>query len=163
MPSPLVSLAVLEVAEVEERPRRLRIGLPGAVLIVAALYFVWVALLAMRVLRLNFLEPFWTVDDWARSGAILFVVLLLALVAQAAMARRQGSDAAPAWHAAPVARVRAPDEIVMTGETVQGARVLEYSRPPKSEHAQAVYAKCLVPVQPGYVLRVEDLVADAKD
>ncbi|MCA1812678.1 MAG: hypothetical protein LC624_01855 [Halobacteriales archaeon] len=159
---PFPALLALEMAD-EPRERRLRIGLPGVVLVVALLYFVWVGLLATRVLRLNFLEPFWTVDDWARSGAALFVVLLLVLIVQAFLRRQQGVAVAPAWSAAPVSQARIPDELVMTGETVQGQRVLEYSKPPKSEHHNAVYAKCLVPVDKGFVLRVEDLVAEAKE
>jgi len=161
---PFPALSLLEAAELDERPaRRWRLGLPGAILVVGFLYLVWVLLLATRVLRLNFLEPFWTVDDWARSGAVLFVVMLVALLAQWFMARNDAAAVAPAWHAAPQARTAIPDELVMTGETWQGKSVLEYSKPPKSEHQRAVYAKCLVPIDAGFVLRVEDMVAEAKE
>lgn len=163
---PFPALALLEAAAEVQEPRRrfrVRLGVPGAVLVAALLYFVWVALLATRAVQLNFLEPFWTVDDWARTGAVLFAVLLSGLVVQAALARRRGAAQAPAWSPAPVPRARAPDELVMTGETLRGLRVLEYSRPPKSEHRLAVYAKCLVPVDGAHVLRVEDLIAEARE
>lgn len=55
------------------------------------------------------------------------------------------------------------DELRFTGETQQGLQVVEYSRPAKSEHRNAVFTKTYVPVTGAHVLRVETLVADASD
>jgi hypothetical protein len=152
-----------------ERPRRARarhgIPVPVAVLAVGLAYFVWVAVLGTNALRLNFLEPTVTVLDWVNGGAVLMVALLLLLVVWSR--RQRGAEpAAEAGAEAPSAASYSgdlDDELVMTAEQWQGLRVLEYSRPPKSVHAVAVYAKCLVPVDAQYVVRVEDLVAEARD
>lgn len=67
--------------------------------------------------------------------------------------------------AEPRARVRAPvdDEAVLTTESQQGLRVIEYSRPAKSRHKGSVYAKTYVPVTKEHVLRVETLAAEPRD
>lgn len=136
--------------------------LPLAVLLVAFAYFAWVVLLGTGAVALPGLEPGVRLEDWALGGVALLLVLLGVLVADAARARRAGPQA-PAAPALPEggARLWERDEVVATGETWHGLRVLEYSRPPKSEHGPAVYAKCYVPVDEAYVLRVESLVAEA--
>lgn len=166
-----LGLAVLELATVEERPRaRLRdqLTLPLVVLVIAVVYFLWVALLGLGVIALPALEPTITPADWAVFGALLFLVLFLLLVVEyrrtkggTAYVQAQPRASAPAPVAVPQQRWP-PDELVVTAESLQGRRVLEYSRPPKSEHPHAVYAKCLVPVDPQLVLRVEDLVAESR-
>lgn len=55
------------------------------------------------------------------------------------------------------------DEKLVTDETQQGLRVLEYSAPAKSRHRGAVYAKTYVPVAKEWVLRVENLAADVHE
>lgn len=168
-----LGLALLEVAaEADERGRsRLReqVTLPLVVLVVAVLYFLWVALLGLRVIALPSLEPTITPADWAVSAAVLFLILLVVLFLEYRRTQRpgyqaEGAAAPRAAYAPAPAQTRWPaDEMVVTAESVQGRRVLEYSRPPKSEHPQAVYAKCLVPVDSQLALRVEDLVAEAKE
>lgn len=71
--------------------------------------------------------------------------------------------AAPAQGAIPAAPPPRDDELVMTSETQQGYRVIEYSRPAKSRHRNAVFTKAYVPVTKEYVLRVETLVAEGRD
>lgn len=176
----LAALAALELAATpEERPRarlRSQVTLPVVVLVIAVLYFLWAALLGLGIIALPALEPTITPADWAVFGALLFLVLLILLAveyrrtrggtyeppAPAAGHRAAATTPQAAPAAAPSSRW-IPDELVVTAETQQGRRVLEYSRPPKSEHPRAVYAKCLVPVDPQLVLRVEDLVAEAKE
>ena len=63
----------------------------------------------------------------------------------------------------PVARAPVDDELVVTAEPQQGLRVIEYSRPAKSRHKGAVYAKTYVPVTKEHVLRVETLAAEGRD
>jgi hypothetical protein len=55
------------------------------------------------------------------------------------------------------------DEKLVTNETQQGMRVLEYSAPAKSRHRGAVYAKTYVPVAKEWVLRIENLAADTHE
>lgn len=52
------------------------------------------------------------------------------------------------------------DEKLMTAETQQGLRVLEYSKPAKSRNRGSVYTKTYVPVTKEHVLRVETLAAE---
>lgn len=153
-------------AETARAPLRAQLSLPVVVLVVGGLYFLWVALLGTRAVVLRGLEPTVTVQDWAAFGAILMVVLLLLLVVDA----RRGPRA-PVAHAAaapryapmqPVGPPQVADELVVTAESWQGRRVLEYSRPPKSEHPRAVYAKCVVPIDDQLALRLEDLVAEGR-
>lgn len=154
---------LLEVAAGEPRVKARRRSVPGVVLLVALLYFAWVALLGTRVIALPGLEPTITLADWALLGAVLMVVLLLVLLWDYTRVRR--GLAAPQAQATqvPARHAWVPDELVLTAETWQGRRVLEYSRPPKSGPTAAVYAKCYVPVDGEYVLRVEDLVAQARE
>lgn len=171
-----LGLALLELAAGTEEPPRTRlrdqVTLPLVVLVIAVVYFLWVALLGLGVIALPALEPTITPADWAVFGALLFLVLLIVLALEYRRTRGgtyappQAERAARAAYAppaeAPASRWPA-DELVVTAETVQGRRVLEYSRPPKSEHPRAVYAKCLIPIDPQLVIRVEDLVAEARD
>ena len=106
------------------------------------------------------------------AGAALFLVTFLVEIPF--FLRRKGprpdgpeapyepdyQDEPPEPYAAPA---REDDETVLTAETQQGLRVLEYSRPAKSRHKGAVYAKTYVPVTKEFVLRVETLAAEGRD
>jgi hypothetical protein len=164
----LLPLAVLELARPARRSRSAP-SLPLVALVVAVLYFLWVALLATRTIVLTGLEPGITPEDWAVGGAVLMLLLLVLLIYDYQRQNRglleqaeAAPAAAPAYAPAPQTRA-VPDELVVTAETWQGRRVLEYSRPPKSERPAAVYAKVLVPIDGQLVLRVEDLVAEARE
>lgn len=164
----LTLLAALELAATPERRRAApRLTLPLVALVIAVVYFTWVALLGLRIVILSSLEPTITPADWAAFGGLLMLVLLVLLVLDYRKARDRAFEEAEAPAAAdtvptPVFGERSvPDELVVTAETWQGRRVLEYSRPPKSEHGAAVYAKCTIPVDAQLVLRVEDLVAES--
>lgn len=106
----------------------------------------------------------------AMAGAGLF--LLVALIQVPFLFRRRVRAPPPpteSWTdeppapAAPAARAPADDEIILTDETTQGLRVIEYSRPAKSLNRNAVYTKTHVPVSQAHVVRVETLVAEASD
>jgi hypothetical protein len=103
-------------------------------------------------------------EDWVLFGMVLLVVLLLLLLLHYRGATRRGAaPLAEQAEAAPSPGSRwVPDEILVTADLWQGLRVLEYSRPPKGEASAAVYAKCFVPVDAQYVLRVEERVAEAR-
>ena len=163
----MLPLAVLELAVQDRAGARRRVSLPLVVLVVGVLYFVWVALLGLRIVILRSLEPTITPEDWAVGGAVLMLLLLVLLVVDFQRSKRNlyeepAAAAAPAYAPPPATRW-VPDELVVTAETVQGRRVLEYSRPPKSERPAAVYAKVLIPIDAQLVLRVEDLVAEARE
>jgi hypothetical protein len=141
-------------------------ALPAAVLLIALVYFVWVALLGMRIIALPALEPGIRPADWANFGILLLLILLAILILDAMVAKRRAealpvnaSAAAPAQ----VAPRTAEDELLVTAEEWNGRRLLEYSRPAKSAHPVAVYTKCVVPIDARYAIRVEDLIAEARD
>lgn len=147
-------------------PKRKRhVSLPAVALLVGALYFLWVVLLVFRLVAVPGLEPSITVVDWANLGALIMVVLLILLVADHLRSRRPLPEGAaqPEERGEISGAPRITDEIVVTAETWQGRRVLEYSRPAKSERPASVYAKCLVPIDSQLVLRIEDLVAEARE
>lgn len=161
-----LALVVAEAA-VRRRRRSTRYGrgwnVPLLAFVIALAYFVWVALLGMNIIALPGLEPGIQLGDWVLGGVALMILLLLLLVVWA-MGNRQGTaegavaEEPPAEYGPP----RYEDELVVTAEEWRGMRVLEYSRPPKSEAPAAVYAKCYVPVDGSYVIRVEDRVAEAR-
>ncbi|HEV8359652.1 MAG TPA: hypothetical protein VGR28_04265 [Candidatus Thermoplasmatota archaeon] len=157
----LSSWALLEVATRERERRKLRLGVPHVVLMIGVAYFLWVALIGSNVIVLKGLEPTITLDDWAQWGAGLMVLLLLVLLLDYRRKGVRAEVAAPGPRPITGER-RAQDELVVTAEVWKGFRVLEYSHPAKSDHPTAVYAKCHVPVDATYAVRVEDLVADAR-
>jgi hypothetical protein len=164
---PSLSLT-LEAGVRRRRVRRAPLNVPLIVLLVGALYFVFALLLGLGIIRLTGLEPTFTVQDWMQYGAVLMAVLLLVLLAwwrlrpsEAAEARQEAAPA-PAYEAPEASGSWVPDEIVLTSDEWHGRRVLEYSRPPKSEAPAAVYAKVVVPVDEQFVLRVEDRIAEAR-
>lgn len=161
----MLELAVLEAATGRRRRfrRRSPTALPLAVLVLGVLVFLWVALLATRVIALPGLEHYVSVEDWAVYGAVLLLLLLVVLVVWMVLTRSQPVEEYLAPLPTPTGARWDADEIVVTAEDWHGLRVLEYSRPPKSEVPSAVYAKVLVPLDAQYVLRVEDRVAEARE
>lgn len=135
---------------------------------IAILYFIAVLALVMTDTRIKGVSTDWLV--WGGVG--LFVVVFL--VELPFFLRRKvrltpppaepssWQDEAPEPQAAPT-RASWDDELAATGETQQGMRVLEYSRPAKSRNKGAVYAKTYVPVTKEHVLRIETLAAERAD
>jgi hypothetical protein len=152
---------------------RIRSAWPFYVLAgVATLYFVLVVYLAAN--PVSGLD----LDVLALAGLVFFAILIV--LAFLFMGRRKLPRPPPAANEPALLREdmqdeplesEAPrmaaqawnDELVRTTEQQQGLTVLEYSRPPKSQHRGAVYAKAYVPVTKEFVLRIEVLVADGAD
>lgn len=136
-----------------------------AILVVAILYFLFVLALGINLFAIPAIQSRVRIGDLVLAGSVLFVVMALALVVML-FRRRQAFEAIEAEteaeeiRAAESAVVRPrDDEVVVTNDSYQGLRVLEYSHPPKSQNKGAVYAKCYVPVARDSVVRLEDLIA----
>lgn len=133
--------------------------------VLALVYFLVVIVLVVQDYELAGVDN----ATLAMGGAGLF--LLVALIQIPFLFRRKVRAPPPTegWTDEPPAPVaaapRAPadDEILLTEETAQGLRVIEYSTPAKSRNRNAVYTKTHVPVSGSHVVRVETLVADAAD
>lgn len=131
--------------------------------VICLLYFVVVMFLVMTGRKVGGL----TNDQLALGGAALF--LLTFLVEIPFFLRRKGprpeapDEPLDLQDEPPEAAAPEDDETLVTTETQQGLRVLEYSRPAKSRHKGAVYAKAYVPVTKEHVLRVETLAAEGAD
>jgi hypothetical protein len=130
------------------------------------LYFLVVLVLAVQGTKVKGV----TTDQLVLGGAALFLVTFLVEIPfflRRRGARDDGPDAPyeplDLQDEPPEASVRADDEVALTSESQQGLRVLEYSRPAKSRHKGAVYAKTYVPVTKEHVLRVETLAAEGRD
>lgn len=131
--------------------------------ILAVLYFAVVVTLGVLNTRIRGVD----MDMLALGGAAFFV--LVVLIELPFFLKRRPKRAKPE----PVAEdpftpaegvpLAEDDELVMTAETQQGLRVAEYSRPAKSRHPGAVYAKTYVPVLKDVVVRVETLIAEGAD
>lgn len=155
-----------------DRPLLLRRSWPFWVLFtLALLYFAAVTALVVLNVRIKGVSY----ELLAQAGAAFFVVLVLlaipylirrsprrARAARAAVAP-EADEPFEAPRAAPTGRVHEADELLLTDETQQGLRVLEYSRPPKSTNKGAVYAKTYVPVTKEHVVRVETLAAESHE
>lgn len=133
--------------------------------VLALLYFVFVVALVVLDYAISGLDT----RTLALVGAGLFLLVAL-LQIPFLLRRRRAPPPEKAWEAeppasAPVARGRPArdDEILLTDESAQGLRVIEYSRPAKSRNRNAVYTKTHVPVTQTHVVRVETLVAEASD
>jgi hypothetical protein len=138
--------------------------------VLAILYFLMVV--ALVVTNQKLMKGV-TNEMLAYGGVGLFAVVFLVeipfflkrkakLDATLEPADREWQDEAPEpMSAAP--RAALDDEHVLTGETQQGMRVLEYSRPAKTQNKGAVYAKTYVPVTKEFVLRIETLAAERAD
>lgn len=139
--------------------------------VLCLLYFAGVIALAVLELAVTGIP----MDLLVLGGAGLFLLTVLVELPFFLRRRRPRArtlaDAEPAYDAPdlqdeppePRARLPADDELVVTSEQQQGLRVLEYSRPGKSRHRGAVYAKTYVPVTKEFVLRVETLAAEGRD
>ncbi|HET6315335.1 MAG TPA: hypothetical protein VFG86_02675 [Chloroflexota bacterium] len=153
---------MLEAMVRRKRFRARRSRVPLTAFVIGLLYFIWVALLATNVIALPGLEHYISVQDWAVFGAVLMILLLVVLVVWSSRSR----DRVEEVYEAPATRGAQPsweaDELVVTAEAWKGLRVLEYSRPPKSDAPAAVYTKCYVPLDGQFVLRVEDRIAEAR-
>ena len=156
-------------------------GFLWGVLAVVLLYFVWLVLIAGRIVvirrRTQFIDP--VVWVWVGLGVFGLALLLGIFAAIPTRGREARRDEAPleaipaaaaryeapppAPSAASTRRGRGDVELRVANEDYKGKRVLELSTPPKSDHKGAVYAKAYVPVDDAYVLRIEDLVADRRD
>lgn len=140
-------------------------------LVVSILYFAGVIALVATGRQLSRNVP----NQWlVWGGAALFAILLIAMLPLLFTRRPRApepSEPMPGWQDEPPEPVSAPasrafdddDEKVVTGETQQGLKVLEYSRPAKSANKGAVYAKTYVPVTKEHVLRVETLAAEPRE
>lgn len=131
--------------------------------VLALVYFAVVVALAV----LNYKVQGVTMEMLALGGVAFFALVIL-IELPFFLRRRVREPRAEEAPEAPFAEPEgAPpavdDEIVMTSETQQGMRVAEYSRPAKSRHPGAVYAKTYVPVTKDVVVRVETLVAEGAD
>ena len=133
--------------------------------VVCLFYFAAILYVALRGLKIRGAS----MDLLVLVGAALFVVTFLVEIPF--FLRRRGprpEEPEPRVDfqdepLEPVSRVREDDEVLVTAEQQQGLRVLEYSRPAKSRHKGAVYAKTYVPVTKEHVLRVETLAAEGRD
>lgn len=133
----------------------------------ALLYFVAVIVLASLGLEVEGVSN----DVLVLGGVALFALVVLVeipflLRRRAPREEEPEAEAAEALdpYAPPPAYAPAPprvdDETLVTDETQQGYRVLEYSSPAKSRQRGAVFAKTYVPVTKEHVLRVETLAAE---
>lgn len=146
-----------------------RTWLAWTLVAICVLYF----LVLTTIVVLDYRVQGVTDQTLAMGGAGLFVLTALVLIPF--LFRRKGAAPAKAveedaWEPAPASapaamRPRASwdDEIKLTDETAQGMRVIEYSWPAKSRNRQAVYTKTHVPVSSAHVVRVETMVAEARD
>jgi len=157
-------------------------GFLWGVLAVVLLYFVWLVLIAGRIVvirrRTQFIDP--VVWVWVGLGVFGLALLLgvLSIIPsrgrgaagprdeqplEAIPAAASGYEAPPPMASSASHRVRGDVELRVANEDYKGKRVLELSTPPKSVNRGAVYAKAYVPVDEAYVLRIEDLVAERRD
>lgn len=129
--------------------------------ILAALYFVVVVILGVRNQRIQGVD----LDMLALGGAAFFVLVVLIELPFFLKRRPKRAKPEPETPFAPAeaAPLADDDELLMTSESQQGMRVAEYSRPAKSRHPGAVYAKTYVPVTKDVVVRVETLIAEGAD
>lgn len=139
--------------------------------VLCLLYFAAVVALVVMDLAVTGVPTRWLV----MGGAALFLVTIVVEVPFFLRRRpRRAKAEEPDYVAdlqdeppepdAPLApRVKADDELVITSEQQQGLRVIEYSKPAKSRHRGAVFAKTYVPVTKEHVLRVETLAAEGRD
>ena len=115
-------------------------------LAVAILYFVWIVLIATEAVRVQALN---SIEDrsWVLSGIAIFAIALvlvsLHLSRKTVTSAEAASDAADIVEEAPVTgrttRAGLTDEYISTNDLYQGKRVLEYSRPPKSQQQPSVF------------------------
>jgi hypothetical protein len=130
----------------------------------AILYFL--AVLALAVLRVEIRGL--PTEYLVLGGVVLFVVIMLIELPFLFRRRIRPAEPEPVpesdWQGEPAEpRMAFDDEKLVTNETQQGLRVLEYSSPAKSRHRGAVYAKTYVPVAKEWVLRIENLAADTHE
>ncbi|MFA5862841.1 MAG: hypothetical protein WDA16_14205 [Candidatus Thermoplasmatota archaeon] len=130
----------------------------------AILYFVLI--LAMAIFRIEIRNvPTQTLV----LGGVAFFVLVILIELPLFVRRRVRVEAPPTpppaqdASATPMMGATGDDEHVMTAETQQGLRVIEYSAPAKSRNRGAVYAKTYVAVTKEHVLRVENLAAEPSE
>lgn len=133
--------------------------------ILAAMYFIAVMVLVLGNYRIRGVSN----DLLVLAGLGFFTLVILIelpfLLRRGAPRAQKPARAARAspGAASAVAMPGADDEMLITDETAQGLKVLEYSAPPKSQNPSAVYTKTHVPVSTAHVVRIETLVADASD
>ncbi|HUR69543.1 MAG TPA: hypothetical protein VM370_09885 [Candidatus Thermoplasmatota archaeon] len=131
--------------------------------ILAALYFIAVLVLIVGNYRVQGVSN----ELLALVGVGIFVlVMLIELPFLLRRGAPRASRPAPApLHDAPMRTPgpRIDDEYMITEESQQGLRVVEYSAPAKSRNSNIVYTKTYVPVTGAHVLRVETAVADGSD
>ncbi|MGQ0536857.1 MAG: hypothetical protein ACT4PT_12405 [Methanobacteriota archaeon] len=138
-----------------------------ALFTISIIYFLWIVLVVTEAIRVRPLDSV-TDAQWVLSGIVVF---LLVLLLEFLYLRKRGVGAAQRAAAGVEVVAESPvptrvtkagihDEYVTTNDLYQGKRVLEYSKPPKSQHSEAVYAKTYVDVGGGLALRVEELVAE---
>lgn len=134
--------------------------------ILALLYFAAVVTLNVLDYRIQGV----TNQMLALGGLGLFVVVILIELPfffRRSAPRAPRPRAEPAGAGAPASpagpRVAWNDELLITQESQQGLRVLEYSNPAKRQNPSAVYTKTYVPVSAAHVLRIETLVAEPTD
>lgn len=131
--------------------------------VLAALYFLFILYLGITRSQVKGVST-----DLLVLGGLAFFLVVVLLEIPFFLRKKAKAAPPPAreWQAEPpepMARAAADDERLMTDETQQGMRVLEYSAPAKSRNRGAVYAKTYVPVTKEWVLRVEDLAAEPRE
>lgn len=130
--------------------------------VLATLYFLTVILLNV----LDYEIAGVGMDMLVLVGVALFVIVLLIelpFLLRRRAKREPEPEPAPIGEPLAASRNGWDDELLITPESQQGLQVIEYSRPAKSRHSNAVFTKTYVPVSGAHVLRVETLAADAAD
>lgn len=159
--------------------------------VLALLYVAWVMLVVMLPLNTGVPDQIWVLGGVGLFAFLIFVQLLLLPTVKVRRKKQKRARAAAAAapteaepmmaddsaYAPPVEalieeeravhpvppQVASDAEFRMTGDEHRGRRVLEVSMPPKTLNPGAVYSKAFVALDEGFVLRVEDLVADATE
>lgn len=133
--------------------------------LLATIYFIAVIVLRVRGFTIEGVS-----DETLVYGGVGFFILVMLIELPFFLRRSAPRRVRPAKVAAQKDAAGEPsnnghidDEYVITEERQQGLQVLEYSAPPKSRNANAVYTKTYVAVSQAHVVRVETVVADATD
>lgn len=139
------------------------------ILVLNALVFLWVILVGSGTVP----TPNVALRVWVYGGVAVFAVtlvyLLLALIPRrerrprVARGRAEVLDLAEAEAPLPPPRRLREEEIRYPKELHKGQRVVEISHPPKSSNRGGIYAKAVIALDGGWVLRIEELVAQRSE